>query len=133
MSQVQDYFNELNLKLMESEIIEGFQIKKERITITDGYIRIQGKLINGDLIEFSEYCRFYNEMVVEEYTFHWQDSKGNLIRRWDNAKHHPELKNFPHHVHVDEETKVLPSECNPQQTLLLLEKLEQLYGEKEGV
>lgn len=132
MIQIQDYFDEIKLKLVESEIIETFQVRKERITTTDGYIRIRGELTNGDIVEFSEYCKFHEEVITEEYTFHWQDSKGKLIRRWDNANHHPEIENFPYHVHVNEVSKVFPSECHPQQTLLLLEKLEQLYSGKES-
>lgn len=130
MNQIQDYFDKIKLKLVECELIESFQVRKERITTTDGYIRIRGNLSNGDIIEFSEYCRFHKKVITEEYTFHWQDSKGKLIRRWDNANHHPEIESFPHHVHLDEESKVLKAECYPQQTLLLLEKLEQLYSGK---
>jgi len=33
-----------------------------------------------------------------EYSYHWQKD-GKMIRRWDNAPHHKELPNFPHHVH----------------------------------
>jgi len=36
---------------------------------------------------------------VIRYSFHWQDAQGKLKQRWDNAPHHPELPNFPHHVH----------------------------------
>ena len=37
---------------------------------------------------------------ISKYNFHWQDAAGNLIRRWGNAPHHPELDNYPHHVHT---------------------------------
>ena len=33
-----------------------------------------------------------------EYSYHWQKD-GKMIRRWDNAPHHKDLVNFPHHVH----------------------------------
>lgn len=128
MSQIQDYFDQIKLKLVESEIIESFQVRKERVTTTDGYVRIRGNLTNGDMIEFSEYCRFHKEVVTQEYTFHWQDPKGKLIKRWDNANHHPEVENFPHHVHINEESNISPSKGYLQQTLMLFETLEQLYG-----
>lgn len=128
MSQIQGYFDQIRLRLVESEIVEGFQVRKERITTTDGFIRIRGELTNGGVIEFSEYSKFHKKVVTEEYTFQWQSSKGRLIRRWDNANHHPEIESSPHHVHVDEESNVFPSEFYPQQTLGLLEKLEQLYS-----
>mgnify|MGYP006335214539 FL=1 len=30
------------------------------------------------------------------------DKDKNLVRRWDNAKHFSDLKNFPHHIHVND-------------------------------
>ena len=32
-----------------------------------------------------------------------------IIRRWDNAKHHPEINTFPFHMHAGEEKKVKES------------------------
>ncbi len=31
-----------------------------------------------------------------------------LRKRWDNVEHFPDLPNFPHHVHVGEESRVEP-------------------------
>lgn len=44
-------------------------------------------------------------MTIKKYSFHWQDKDKNRIRRWDNAPHHPELENFPHHRHLEGEIK----------------------------
>jgi predicted RNase H-like nuclease (RuvC/YqgF family) len=44
---------------------------------------------------------FVNEAAGEnwrEYSYHWQKD-GKMIRRWDNAPHHKDLVNSPHHVH----------------------------------
>lgn len=38
-------------------------------------------------------------MAMTMYRHHWQDSSGRVIKRWDNAPHHPELDTFPHHLH----------------------------------
>ncbi|TLD40540.1 MAG: hypothetical protein JETT_3177 [Candidatus Jettenia ecosi] len=34
-----------------------------------------------------------------KYSFHWQDEKGNLIIRWDNATHWKGVNTFPLHKH----------------------------------
>ncbi len=39
----------------------------------------------------------------EDYRYHYQTAEGELIRRWDNAPHHPDVETFPHHVHVGDE------------------------------
>jgi len=36
-----------------------------------------------------------------KYKYHYMTTKNELIFRYDNAKHHKELKNFPHHKHID--------------------------------
>ena len=33
-----------------------------------------------------------------------------LIHRWDNTPHHPQIPTFPHHQHIDDELNVHPSE-----------------------
>jgi len=32
-----------------------------------------------------------------------------MVRRWDNAPHWPDVKTFPHHLHIESEKKF--SEC----------------------
>jgi hypothetical protein len=53
------------------------------------------------MLEFSEYVEqnAKDEIVLVTYSYHWADSAGNLLRRWDNAPHFPNLPNFPYHIH----------------------------------
>jgi hypothetical protein len=34
-----------------------------------------------------------------KYKYQWQSKDGNLISRWDNVPHYPDLETFPHHIH----------------------------------
>lgn len=65
----------------------------------------------GDSFRFKAELTFTNKskLFVKEYVFenhdrkyayHWTDSSKNLICRWDNAKHWPEISTFPHHKHT---------------------------------
>ncbi len=56
-------------------------------------------------LEFYEYVeRTENDRVhIKSYSYHWADQSDRLIRRWDNARHFPDLENFPHHIHLMEE------------------------------
>ncbi|HEW79302.1 MAG TPA: hypothetical protein ENH34_04985 [Phycisphaerales bacterium] len=67
-----------------------------------------------------------------KYHFHWQDHDRQLIRRWDNAPHHPEIKTFPDHVHVGQQDTCRASD---QHSLLdILEELDSYYcREREGL
>ncbi len=46
------------------------------------------------------------ELSVSKYSFHWQSSDGQLLKRWDNAAHHPDVETFPHHVHEGRQNEV---------------------------
>lgn len=45
-----------------------------------------------------------------KYSFHWQDSEENLLIRWDNAPHWPDVDTYPHHKRVSTANHVEPSE-----------------------
>ncbi len=87
-----------------SPIVERFQIVSGREMELDGYLRVRATLTNEGHLAVSIYCRL-DENTVEllDYRFHWQDKDGKTIRRWDNARHHPGLRTFPHHMHKGEE------------------------------
>lgn len=36
-----------------------------------------------------------------KYAYHWTDPSGNLLCRWDNASHWPDILTFPHHKHIN--------------------------------
>jgi len=42
------------------------------------------------------------------YSYHLQKNE-KLVRRWDNAPHWPQMKTFPHHLHLTSEKVV--QEC----------------------
>ncbi len=77
------------LKLVDEEVVR--------------FIKIKAEVLDGSIL-------FINEMHTEtyqKYSYHWQKSNGELIVRWDNKHHWPDLKTYPHHKHVG--TQVLPS------------------------
>jgi hypothetical protein len=58
-------------------------------------------------IEFADNSTlFIKEYVFEnnerKYSYHWVASAGNLICRWDNSDHWPNIHTFPHHKHIGE-------------------------------
>jgi hypothetical protein len=44
-------------------------------------------------------------MSIRKYSYHWQDRRGKLIMRWDNAPDW-DVVTFPHHVHVGKEDAI---------------------------
>jgi hypothetical protein len=120
---IHEYLEEIILLLTLSPVVEHFHVVKRRETETDGYLRVRSILTDESLLEVSIYCQFAEDATrLAGYRFHWQDKEAKLIKRWDNARHHPELKTFPHHLHVGEEESVKESkEVNLSEVLGVLE------------
>ena len=69
--------------------------------------RYRLKMNDGSIVELTE--RIVEEggrLRMTKYRFHWQDRFGNLVKRWDNAPHHPEIETFPNHLHDGNENNV---------------------------
>ena len=107
-----EYLSTVKARLMTDPIIFAFSIVRERVTLVDGHLRARVTLTNSTLLEFSEYVqRSYDGRIrVVTYSYHWADADGNLIRRWDNTPHFPDLPGSPHHIHDGRTGSVVPGE-----------------------
>jgi hypothetical protein len=95
-----EHFDTYEVKLIESPAIVSYQILRREIAAVDGKLRIKAALIDEGSLELFEYvAESHRHIRVLKYSFHWQDARGRLRRRWDNAPHYPNLPNAPHHVH----------------------------------
>ncbi len=104
-----EYTNSIKHTLTIKSYITSFKIVRERLQDDFSWYRYRIRFDNGDLLEMTE--RFMvkeNQIKVLKYSFHWQDTNGNIRKRWDNAPHHANLATFPHHVHDGSEENVLP-------------------------
>ena len=113
MNDIAAYLEAIKLKLITSRVVANYQIVKERTTATDGYLRIRATLHNGDFLEAAEYFERTPEGVrTVDYRYQWMDSTRRELRcRWDSTPDHPELPNFPYHVHQGSEKNVMPGEA----------------------
>jgi len=102
---IAQHFNAIEVRLIQSPAIVSYQVVGREISPIDGKLRLKMALSDGGLAEFFEYVTEVDGYIrLSKYSFHWQYPEGKLRRRWDNAPHHPELPNSPHHVHNDDKT-----------------------------
>ncbi len=85
-----------DFEITEHQNRDGVQILRLKITFTDSSV-----LFVTDI-----FVSFENR---RKYSFHWQNIKEELISRWDNAPHFPEISSYPHHQHFQSETNVIAS------------------------
>ena len=53
--------------------------------------------IDNSILHIKEYI-FENQ--ERKYAYHWTNSSGDIICRWDNANHWIDILTFPHHKHI---------------------------------
>lgn len=77
----------------------------------------------GWLLEFDEILKQQQLSVVKtKYRYHLMDKEKQLIFRYDNVAHHPEIKTNPHHKHI----KNIVLESNNPDLLQVIKEIEKL-------
>jgi hypothetical protein len=108
----EQYLKELDELIIAAEDIIDFKIIRRTIWDTDlekiGLYRYRVYFRDGSLLELTErLVEEKGQLQAAKYRFHWQDKEGKLTKRWDNARHHPEISTFPHHLHAGSEGNVV--------------------------
>jgi hypothetical protein len=85
-----------NLKDAYVERYEEEILSSNRINL-----RIRVRFKTGYLFELNEAAIVAADQFKRlNYRYHFQDSQNNLIFRYDNTPHFPDLESFPHHKHL---------------------------------
>jgi hypothetical protein len=123
--ELQQYINEVKAKLNASSVVASVEIVDERTLLNRGYFRARLTLRNGDFLEIAESFTIQDERCITlDYRYQWMDeTKQKLRKRWDSVRHFPDLPNFPHHVHITEESNVEQSQS--RSILELIDLMEQ--------
>lgn len=100
MRDVSEYLSRVKALIVLNPRIVQWEIVREEVQGDRAFFRYRLNLRDGGLLEIFELVHIIDGKVqIKKYSFHWQDAMGNLIKRWDNAAHHPEVETYPHHVH----------------------------------
>jgi hypothetical protein len=98
---IEAYLDLIKERFVTDRIITSFHVIRERSTWMDGHLRARLDLADGSQLEFSEYMQRSpaGEIAVITYSYHWAAADNQLIKRWDNTPHFPDLSGFPDHIH----------------------------------
>jgi Family of unknown function (DUF6516) len=107
------YIEAVRAKLDKSVMVATVEVVDARVLLNRGYFRARLSLSNGDFLEIAEsFAMRDGQLVTLDYRYQWMDgTKQTLRKRWDSVKHFPGLPNFPHHVHIGNESNVEASLC----------------------
>ncbi len=112
MRDAADYLAQIKALIIAHPRVAHWSVVREEAQVDVGLFRYRLSLNDGGFLEmFERFQVVAGKPQVTTYSFHWQDAGGRLVKRWDNAAHHPEIFTYPHHIHDGAEDKVLPHEA----------------------
>ncbi len=122
MNNARDYIERIRTLIVSNQQVVSWAIAREEAQGDRGMFRYRLTLQDGTFLELFEFFIVTEaEVQVTKYSFHWQNSDGQLRKRWDNAAHHREISTYPNHVHDKTEENVLPHQpINTEQLLAIV-------------
>jgi len=98
--QINSYFGLLRRIITSCAFINSWQCEEDARTSTEGFFKARLIFTDESQLEFREYVNTsFRPTKRYTYSYHYQ-KKGQLIFRYDNTPHYPELSTFPHHKHI---------------------------------
>ena len=83
------------------DIIAVAELEEFEVTLNEGFIRRIITFIDGSRLHFLEYIRVTNNIPIKlKYRYHYEDTEGNTVFRYDNAQHHKDIATSPYHKRV---------------------------------
>jgi len=97
-NEVASYLERLVRSASNSPHAERVEIISRFVDRRGGYVRFRADLVDGSRLFALEFVDARLKRL--RYSYHYQDASGDLIFRYDNAPHHPEVRTHPHHKHT---------------------------------
>jgi hypothetical protein len=121
VNNARDYLERIRALIISNSQVVNWDIAREEAQGDKGMFRYRLTLQDGSFLELFEFFIVTEaEVQVTKYSFHWQNSDGQLRKRWDNAAHHREISTYPNHVHDTTEENVLPHQPITTEELLAI-------------
>jgi len=111
------YFNRLYDTIISRDYIEVEYLVFDSLPMSRG--SIEGRLIfpSESLLEFFEVVLLRKNKIKKiRYAYHYQNKDGEIIFRYDNSPHYPDINTYPHHKHVG--SQIEPAEIHDLSEIL---------------
>jgi len=99
---ISNYFNQFSQRLASYQgtgLVASTEVRFDGRTDTQGFISATVEFLDGSKLFIREYVDVRSEVEKFSYAYHYQDQTGELIFRYDNARHRPD-PGFLDHKHV---------------------------------
>ncbi len=104
-----DYFEQIDTLLESCPNAYTEQYNATILTDQRANLKLRLRFYFKYLLSISEALVIVDGQITAiDYRYHFQDEQNNLIFRYDNTPHFPNLSSFPHHKHL--QNQVIASE-----------------------
>lgn len=100
MSTIEDYIKDIEALLGLLPFKLSTRVEAENRGDIALYMRVEIVFIDESELHVREYLAALPEFTKIAYSYHYQSREKDLIFRYDNAEHHPEISTYPHHKHL---------------------------------
>lgn len=106
---IKRFTENIDKTIASSSIVLSSNLQKH--FIPDGRaVYLKGNLVfvDSSILEIAIFVTETRDaVIVEKYRLHYMQSNGQMLFRYDNAPHHPEIASYPHHKHTSDQ--IIPS------------------------
>ncbi len=97
---VNGYFENIDRVILKfEEIIDCYYTRKNKYNETQGIITGNITFNDKSSLSFMEFIDL--DLIWKiKYKYHYMNEDNKQVFRYDNAKHYPKMKTFPHHIHT---------------------------------
>lgn len=100
MSEIEEYLKSLEILLDSVPLKLSTTLQTENRGDVALYVKIDIVFNDESELHTKEYFAKVIGLTKVAYSYHYQDDNKELIFRYDNAEHHPEIKTVPYHKHL---------------------------------
>lgn len=115
------YFEYVASLLAFSRAVLSQELRTEKRTPTEGYLRGEVLFKDGSRLHFRELVSTDPSVQLVSYTYQYMRADGTLIFRYDDTDHFPHLPSAPHHKHLGENEVIAANAPDLQSVLKEIE------------
>lgn len=103
MSSPSEYFDHLVDLIIQSRLVSDIEEARRIEAATHGSFTARLRFHDTSLLEFLEFIAVAEGKISKtKYRYHYQRGE-QVVFRYDNAPHHPNVETHPHHKHMGDE------------------------------
>lgn len=100
MPAIEDHISRLERFIHNIPFVVSHKIHIDNRGGIAHHVKLALLFSDGSALHSNEYFTAVPLLEKIAYSYHYQDGGAQLIFRYDNAEHYPEMETFPHHKHT---------------------------------